>query len=771
MGTSRGQCCDTCVTTRAYTPNGTEVWNRNFGTDTIDLYSSGDGVFLIGNDELDFQYLQEIKVTNPSGQKETYVVPLKTLLFNNSNFGEYDIKGRFKNRDNFLEFESSKDQEYIRSYEYVETSGVLTTSHANEISNLYSYPFERYTRAENTKTARIFADNSGVYVVRPNNVFYYMNSGNDYHLKNIGFIGAEYKIPSFESGRIYVGGEEYCHGAIDFIDRFEFQSGSPISGTIEKFNVLFNYEQDYSGIIATTGNIGSLTFNYYDSNIDDRISFSFTKSQAVVNLIGSGCINRQINLSNIDKIYRGTGIFSSFRRHYSGELTSCESDIRHAWNIGNYVVDTGNGRISFELEKIIDTILDSGSEYFRYDSSAFTGFAYPVSGTGIINGYFSHYNTTGLRSSIEQFRIDELLNTGILYKNLEYYSNLGNNYGFSYLNYDSGKVLLNGVEHGDWNLYDFNINSYLQEKLLGINYNSAINNRYSDSLYTNGTTHGYIAKRKAYINTHSSMLDSYSRVGIFGAYKLNYTVDCSTPPYTQHNCNIIVTGSSLVGPFNHTDSYISGAIPPACNGYTLVDSIQIGTSVFNLQFSYFGKTGIYVGPGYSGIYDFCVPWTEVGEKNTYITSWLDIYIPNELVGYTDYYPSLTVNTDYNGPVCTQDYIASSIEISYSTVIQDMIALDFGETNYLYGLKPDSTQCITYGSLNTSKYALPVGVFAYPGTGIYTINRYDNWNNTLPDINYAVYATGGVTHNNEFNIFGICKDNQLIIINKDLDYVY
>lgn len=505
MGTSRGQCCDTCVTTRAYSANGRNLWNRNFGTDTIDIYSSGDSVFLIGNDELAFQYLQQINITNPSGQREVYVVPLKTFIYNNSNFGEYDIRGRFENRDNFLEFESTKDQDYTRSYDFVELSGNLTTSHANEISNLYSYPFERYTRADNTKTARIFADNSGVYVVRPNNIFYYMNSGNDYHLKNIGFIGAEYKIPSFESGRIYVGGEKYCHGAIDFIDRFEFQSGSPISGTIEKFNVLFNYEQDYSGIIATTGNIGSLTFNYYDSNVDDRISFNFTKNQAVVNLIGSGCINRQIDLSNIDKIYRGTGIFSSFRRHYSGELTSCESDIRHAWNIGNYVVDTGNGRISFELEKIIDQVLDSGSEYFRYDSSTFTGFDYSVSGTGIINGYFSHYDTTGLRSSIEQFAINDINNQYNLTGQLNLIQNIRPDIDFTYLSDTSGNVSRYSQNVGTWNINNIDL-EYQQEDnyfLSKINNNISIQDNSVDYQLTRGQSQNYGLSLLPFANLYS----------------------------------------------------------------------------------------------------------------------------------------------------------------------------------------------------------------------------------------------------------------------------
>ncbi|MFK5282740.1 hypothetical protein ACI3PL_24555, partial [Lacticaseibacillus paracasei] len=87
----------------------------------------------------------------------------------------------------------------------------------------------------------------------------------------------------------------------------------------------------------------------------------------------------------------------------------------------------------------------------------------------------------------------------------------------------------------------------------------------SDSLYSNGTGHGYIAKRKAYVYNRSIETITFTRTGVFDIYVSGYFfVDCFTPPYAIHNCNLIYA-SSLIH-FNNSNSITSGAVLNPCNG-------------------------------------------------------------------------------------------------------------------------------------------------------------------------------------------------------------
>lgn len=94
MSTSKGQCCNVCVTTRVYNEYGGEIFNRNFGTDTIDMFVHSGSLHLIGNDDLQFSYIDEFNIYNSGNQKETYVVPFASNLHNNSNFGIYNFKAK-----------------------------------------------------------------------------------------------------------------------------------------------------------------------------------------------------------------------------------------------------------------------------------------------------------------------------------------------------------------------------------------------------------------------------------------------------------------------------------------------------------------------------------------------------------------------------------------------------------------------------------------------------------------------------------------------------
>lgn len=56
-------------------------------------------------------------------------------------------------------------------------------------SNYYSYVMgtNSYNKAGNTKTARLFVNDSGIYLVK-NNIFTYQSSGDNYKLKNIALV-------------------------------------------------------------------------------------------------------------------------------------------------------------------------------------------------------------------------------------------------------------------------------------------------------------------------------------------------------------------------------------------------------------------------------------------------------------------------------------------------------------------------------------------------------------------------------------------------------
>lgn len=832
MGVSRGQCCDTCVTTRAYNPNGNEVWSRNFGTDTIDLYSSGDSVFLIGNDELAFQYLKELKVTNPSGQKETYVIPLKTFIYNNSNFVQYNINGRFENRDNFLEFESEKDQDYTRSFDYVETSGGITTVHGNELSNLYSYPFEKYTRASNTATARIFADNSGVYIVRPNNIFYYMNSGNDYHLKNIGFIGAEYKIPSYESGRIYVGGEKYCHGAIDFIDRFEFQSGSPISGTIEKFNILYNYEPNYSGIVSGTGTIGTLAFHYFDNNNNrDEINFVFRKDKAYVRLLGSGCGYKSVEVSDVQQIYRGTGIlideqeyddednpihpnFSIYdsvwlnRHHYSGDFSSAilcngSGQMTHAWNVTDYIVDTGNGRISFALEKVINESQDSGCDYFRYDSSSFTGLTYPVSGTGIINGYFAHYDTTGLRSSIEQFAISDINNQYNLTGQLNLIQNIRPDIDFSSLSDTSGNVSRYSQNVGTWNINNIDLEYHQEDDyfLSKINNNISIQDNSVDYQLTRGMSQNYGLSLLPFANLYSvasktdidiirsCRFDIIPCVFVTGVivrqdYTLYNSGNCSYGPatdieflshYTKYGTYLLTNIDYFV--LESTYTCVSGFSPSSTVNFVYLKNIATYCdyyvpTVFSAIPNLVGSLSSYIDTGYGTIVPyvsgFCDPninlynncsgsagglgiWTEkdLSSLRFRMTNYTNLDISDIAIKYAicdngQLFSNAPFTSGVKPAECLHQIQGCNFDISGNL---------FQNTDFHYAISP-------------IKFNISGNQFYNASGGYFYIEGVNNWSLTPPSSTY-IFATSGsndtYTYNNDsFALIDKSENNVTIL---------
>lgn len=583
MGTSRGQCCNVCVTTRSYN-NSNNIWNRNFGTDTIDLFIHSGDVNLIGNDELDFQYLNEIDVINPSGNLENYIIPFKTFITNYSNFGTYNKNGKTIDRDNLLELFSSKSQEYIRSFEFIENSGNLQTPNSNNISNQYSYPLEQYTNSDNTKTARLFADNSGIYIVKPNILYnYYINpSSENYELKTIAFVGTDYNTPSFENNRIYLGGEKYCHGVINFSNRFRFLSGYPIGETREVFDLIFNYEPDYSGISNFSGVVGTLAFNYTDNkNNRDQINFQFKKSsgiqpEAYISLLGTGCNYQQTLVSNITEIYRGTGILideQSYdidnnplfpdsmiydsvwlnRHHYSGDFSSAvlcrgSGQMKHAWNIIDYNVDNNIGFIKIGLEKIYDSGSESGCISLRYDDSTFTGFNYPVSGNGIINGYFTYYNPSSLRTNIEQFEINNIFNSGNLYYSLDNIKIKNNEFDFVFNTYDSGVVYRYGQPVGNCSLSDINIENYYKKDDVYFNkvsYSTSYNDDSYDILLYNGSGQKYGMRLSSFFNLHhSGMIQDY-------ILDINYTsFDCSSGCFGQQKCFYVNEAMVKINPRN-----------------------------------------------------------------------------------------------------------------------------------------------------------------------------------------------------------------------------
>lgn len=809
MSTSKGQCCQVCYTTRSYLDNGKHLWSKNFGTDTIDMYVYSGDCHLVGDDELIFSYLDEFTITNSGNNKEHYVLPALTHIFNHSNFGSYHKDGKFNERSKLEEFESNKEIPYIQSYEFHQNMSGSPTPLARQISNHYSYPLglNSYNRASNSKEARVFVNQSGINIVKPNNIYHYELTGNQHRLKHIAFIGNNYNLASYNDNKIYCGGEKYCHNVIEFIERFKYISGTPDGISRERLNIIFNYEPNESGILYNSGIINNFSLIYYDKNYRyDLLDFSFYKDSGIV-WLGTDtpyCTYKQF-LAEPRNIYKGRFQLIKYENDYNEDIPSwlqipnsyisnywnhhfyhlptaiCDSGTDLDWRINNYSVDTVKGEIKIELEKIYNLSIDSGTFYYRYDQSIVDGFNYTVSGTGLINGYWSYYSPEIKRSEIVQFNTNTINSTNVIYKDKNWYNSLNSSFVLNSEWGESGSISNNGLSYGYWKLNPYQQGNYLFDKMLTVT-RSFLAETSGGYLLDEARASGYMTIREPYI---------LSRYG-FSASIISGT--CFNPyggtGQLVYRCPV---------PWVHSGFNVSPP-QPAVDGYTLYTTNQVSKIDFSFNMGNIIGASSYINGEYVS-YEVIVPGT--GECNQIVWSYSssgyeDIYIPNELVGGgLDFSSQLCLTNKVNSGDKTAAFVSDYCCMQscfgegcyyacrYPIIFQfgewygscsgnwpTCIAYELGISQYriesVYGTYP-VIYPIQYVPLGSDFYFLPVGIYPTANSGLVSFTRNGDWGITAPDVNYGLNGNmvGGSLRDNSY--IGFFKNNNLNIFNKDINY--
>lgn len=186
MSTSKGQCCQICVTTRGYSPDGENLWEKNFGTDTVDMYVYSGDLHVIGDETLNFQFLAEHKIKGTGIQD--FIFPFSAYIYNDVNYKRYSYAGQELNH-NMMEAlpDMDKNYYYIDSFNLMEYSGNAPTENSNYTSAKYSYKVEKNHSSH--KKARCFYYNSGLYLSANNKIYKYQKYGtSDYKLNTVFLI-------------------------------------------------------------------------------------------------------------------------------------------------------------------------------------------------------------------------------------------------------------------------------------------------------------------------------------------------------------------------------------------------------------------------------------------------------------------------------------------------------------------------------------------------------------------------------------------------------
>lgn len=569
MSTSKGQCCGDCVTTRTYSNDGKSLWKRNFGTDTIDVFTSGDDVFLIGNSSMNFRYLYEANIVNGSGNREKYVVPFSVMLQNNSNFGSYDFRGEFNERKKDSIFDSYKRYEY---------SGSVTNPN-------FSYPLE-IGAPGNSKLARIFAFDSGLFAIKTDKIFgYYIDpSSTQYQLKNLGFVGTDFDTPHLSGNSIYLGWNKYCHAALSFPEYWNFVSGSPVYDKRELVDFHFNYDKHnlvsrttVSGVNTDisvdnySGTLMSFGFNYVDYNNMDSFGFVVKKlsgvaPEAYIQLYDTGCSPLLLIPSDVTYIYRGTGLIEHdddsisymSRYHYNSDYSGDElcvgsGNMFKAWKVLDYNVDDIAGRINVSLERV-PNIYDSGSRFFRYDYSSAGGRTPLISGTGLINKYETYYQTTGLRTNINQFTVSNISSTTVLHNQNEILKQNFPEYDFNSISNYSGELLRYGQEVGTWKINSLELTGFNKEVGLTfskLDYRTEFRDRSYDYVKKQGSGSHYNMTFHSFLNSievvNAPDTIDVNIVGSIGVYPCSYKNLCGNDAKYM-----LVSTTPVVGPITES---------------------------------------------------------------------------------------------------------------------------------------------------------------------------------------------------------------------------
>lgn len=372
MSTSKGQCCQICVTTRGYSPDGENLWEKNFGTDTVDMYVYSGDLHVIGDETLNFQFLAEHKIKGTGIQD--FIFPFSAYIYNDVNYKRYSYAGQELNH-NMMEAlpDMDKNYYYIDSFNLMEYSGNAPTENSNYTSAKYSYKVEKNHSSH--KKARCFYYNSGLYLSANNKIYKYQKYGtSDYKLNTVFFNSNTYDSLSLHSGKLFFANryldavidskEEYDvvnSSVFDFVDvYFNYPTGiTQLSNCVDRFGLHVNLSAErWNQINSGLRPIGNVVFNYSDAS--DSFQFDFYINRAEINWKdGASCLDISSPIFGGETVWLGSsGVYNS--------STAC-GNAKIVWDIYNVTHDAVLGQHKITLKKY-PTYSKYNKKEYRYST-------------------------------------------------------------------------------------------------------------------------------------------------------------------------------------------------------------------------------------------------------------------------------------------------------------------------------------------------------------------------------------------------------------------